>query len=97
MYAFVYCKRLNFIILQSLYKAKENEIETEHHFKALAEREYGRLKNDIKRLKDEIASLRQKKNIQEVRFEISGREHLYSRILWLVLTCTYSNSSISQE
>ncbi|XP_066049642.1 coiled-coil domain-containing protein 39 [Chamaea fasciata] len=50
---------------QSLYKAKENEIETEHHFKALAEREYERLKNDIKRLKDEIASLRQKKNIQE--------------------------------
>ncbi|NXH23829.1 CCD39 protein, partial [Myiagra hebetior] len=50
---------------QSLYKAKENEIETEHHFKALAEREYGRLKNDIKRLKDEIASLREKKNIQE--------------------------------
>ncbi|NWV35501.1 CCD39 protein, partial [Grantiella picta] len=50
---------------QSLYKAKENEIETEHHFKALAEREYGRLKNDIKRLKDEIASLRQKKNTQQ--------------------------------
>ncbi|NWW75147.1 CCD39 protein, partial [Climacteris rufus] len=50
---------------QSLYKAKENEIETEHHFKALAERECGRLKSDIKRLKDEIASLRQKKNIQE--------------------------------
>ncbi|NWY36204.1 CCD39 protein, partial [Sylvia atricapilla] len=50
---------------QSLYKAKENEIETEHHFKALAEREYGRLKNDIKRLKDEIASLRQKESIQE--------------------------------
>ncbi|NXY15328.1 CCD39 protein, partial [Atrichornis clamosus] len=50
---------------QSLYKARENEIETEHHFKALAERECGRLKSDIKRLKDEIASLRQKKNIQE--------------------------------
>ncbi|NWV13690.1 CCD39 protein, partial [Ptilonorhynchus violaceus] len=51
---------------QSLYKAKENEIETEHHFKALAERECGRLKSDIKRLKDEIASLKQKKSIQEV-------------------------------
>ncbi|NXE86507.1 CCD39 protein, partial [Menura novaehollandiae] len=50
---------------QSLYKARENEIETEYHFKALAERECGRLKSDIKRLKDEIASLRQKKNIQE--------------------------------
>uniref|UniRef100_A0A8C5X1D0 Coiled-coil domain-containing protein 39 n=1 Tax=Malurus cyaneus samueli TaxID=2593467 RepID=A0A8C5X1D0_9PASS len=50
---------------QSLYKAKESEIETEHHFKALAEREYGRLKSDIKRLKDEIAALRQKKTMQE--------------------------------
>ncbi|XP_054138320.1 coiled-coil domain-containing protein 39 [Melozone crissalis] len=50
---------------QSLYKAKESEIETEHHFKALAEREYGRLKSDIKRLKDEIASLREKRNTQE--------------------------------
>lgn len=81
--SFVYCKVLNFIILQSLYKAKENEIETENHFKALAEREYGRLKSDIKRLKDEIASLRQKKNTQEVRFDIFGREHLYCRILGL--------------
>lgn len=84
---FVYCKILNFIILQSLYKAKENEIETEHHFKALAEREYGRLKNDIKRLKDEIASLKQKKNIQEVRFEIFGWEHL--RILQNFMGCPY--------
>ncbi|XP_032862333.2 coiled-coil domain-containing protein 39 isoform X2 [Tyto alba] len=49
----------------SLYKARENEIETEKHFKALAERELGRLKSEIKRLEDEIVSLREKKNSQE--------------------------------
>ncbi|NXG79941.1 CCD39 protein, partial [Baryphthengus martii] len=50
---------------QSLYKARENEIETEQHFKSLTERERGRLKNEIKRLEDEICSLREKKNSQE--------------------------------
>ncbi|KAM6326561.1 coiled-coil domain-containing protein 39 [Podargus strigoides] len=50
---------------QSLYKARENEIETERHFKALAEREHGRLKSDIKRLEDEINALREKKKSQE--------------------------------
>ncbi|NXN34453.1 CCD39 protein, partial [Nycticryphes semicollaris] len=57
--------RQEFSFTQSLYKARENEIETEQHFKALAERECGRLKSDIKRLEDEIVSLRQKKNSQE--------------------------------
>uniref|UniRef100_A0A8C0FR73 Coiled-coil domain-containing protein 39 n=1 Tax=Bubo bubo TaxID=30461 RepID=A0A8C0FR73_BUBBB len=50
---------------QSLYKARENEIETEQHFKALAERELGHIKSEIKRLEDEIVSLREKKNSQE--------------------------------
>ncbi|XP_009998336.1 PREDICTED: coiled-coil domain-containing protein 39 [Chaetura pelagica] len=50
---------------QSLYKAKENEIETEQHLKALAEREHGRLKSEIKRLEDEIVSLRERKTSQE--------------------------------
>ncbi|NXI63675.1 CCD39 protein, partial [Anseranas semipalmata] len=54
-----------FSFTQSLYKARENEIETEQHFKALAERECGRLKNEIKQLEDEIVSLREKKNSQE--------------------------------
>ncbi|NWT67245.1 CCD39 protein, partial [Prunella himalayana] len=69
---------------QSLYKAKENEIETEHHFKALAEREYGRLKNDIKRLKDEIAALRQKKNTQEntVNKTTKKLENLKQQMSW---------------
>ncbi|NWX81722.1 CCD39 protein, partial [Nothoprocta pentlandii] len=49
----------------SLYKARANEIVTEQHFKALAERECGRLKSEIKRLEDEILFLREKKNSQE--------------------------------
>ncbi|XP_074446493.1 coiled-coil domain-containing protein 39 isoform X2 [Larus michahellis] len=57
--------RQEFSFTQSLYKARENEIETEQHFKALAERELGHLKSDIKRLEDEIVSLREKKNSQE--------------------------------
>ncbi|NXA08637.1 CCD39 protein, partial [Sapayoa aenigma] len=50
---------------QTLHNARENEIETEQHFKALAERECGRLKSDLKRLKDELVSLGEKKNRQE--------------------------------
>ncbi|NXP46622.1 CCD39 protein, partial [Heliornis fulica] len=50
---------------QSLYKARQNEIETEQHFKALAERECGHLKSKIKRLEDEILFLREKKSIHE--------------------------------
>ncbi|XP_009960534.1 PREDICTED: coiled-coil domain-containing protein 39, partial [Leptosomus discolor] len=57
--------RQEFSFTQSLYKARENEIETEQHFKVLAERERGRLKSEIKRLEDEIVSLREKKNSQE--------------------------------
>ncbi|KFO94570.1 Coiled-coil domain-containing protein 39, partial [Buceros rhinoceros silvestris] len=57
--------RQEFSFTQSLYKARENEIETEQHFKALAEREHGRLKSEIKRLEDEIVSLREKKTSQE--------------------------------
>ncbi|KFW10077.1 Coiled-coil domain-containing protein 39, partial [Eurypyga helias] len=57
--------RQEFRFMQSLYKARENEIETEQHFKALAEREHGRLKREIKRLEDEGVSLREKKTSQE--------------------------------
>ncbi|KFP26443.1 Coiled-coil domain-containing protein 39, partial [Colius striatus] len=50
---------------QSLYNAREKEIETERHLKALAEREVGRLKSEIKRLEDEMVSLREKRKSQE--------------------------------
>ncbi|NWI20846.1 CCD39 protein, partial [Crypturellus soui] len=57
--------RQEFSFTQSLYKARANEIVTEQHFKALAERECGRLKSEIKQLEDEIVFLREKKNSQE--------------------------------
>ncbi|KAM8805207.1 coiled-coil domain-containing protein 39 [Eudromia elegans] len=57
--------RQEFTFTQSLYKARANEIATEQHFKALAERECGRLRSEIKRLEDEIVFLREKKNSQE--------------------------------
>ncbi|NXF02028.1 CCD39 protein, partial [Smithornis capensis] len=50
---------------QSLRNARENEIETENHFRALAERECARLKSDLKQLQDELISLGEKKNRQE--------------------------------
>nr|XP_060623441.1 coiled-coil domain-containing protein 39 [Anolis sagrei ordinatus] len=54
-----------FNLTQSLFRARQNEIETEQHFKALAEREVGRLKSEIQRLENETVSLREKKNSQE--------------------------------
>ncbi|XP_073485009.1 coiled-coil domain-containing protein 39 [Aquarana catesbeiana] len=45
--------------------AREKEIESEEHFKTLAERESGRLKQEIQRLENELVSLREKKNNQE--------------------------------
>ncbi|XP_053316175.1 coiled-coil domain-containing protein 39 [Spea bombifrons] len=50
---------------QSLCRAREKETESEEHFKALSEREIGRLKQEIQRLENELVSLREKKNNQE--------------------------------
>ncbi|KAE8603836.1 hypothetical protein XENTR_v10014478 [Xenopus tropicalis] len=50
---------------QSLVRARENETESEEHFKTLSEREIGRLKQEIQRLENELVSLREKKNSHE--------------------------------
>uniref|UniRef100_A0A8D0KPV3 Coiled-coil domain-containing protein 39 n=1 Tax=Salvator merianae TaxID=96440 RepID=A0A8D0KPV3_SALMN len=57
--------RQEFNLTQTLFRARQNEIETEQHFKAIAEREVGRLKSEIQRLENETVSLREKKNSQE--------------------------------
>lgn len=54
------------IVLQALYKAREYEIESEEHFKAIAERELGRVKDEIQRLEKEMTAIRERKNDTEV-------------------------------
>ncbi|XP_077017256.1 coiled-coil domain-containing protein 39 [Tamandua tetradactyla] len=54
-----------FSFTQSLCKARENEIESEEHFKAIAQRELGRVKDEIQRLENEMASIREKKSDKE--------------------------------
>ncbi|XP_006884213.1 PREDICTED: coiled-coil domain-containing protein 39-like [Elephantulus edwardii] len=50
---------------QSLCKAREHEIESEEHFKAIAERELGRMTSEIQQLKNEVASIQGQKNDKE--------------------------------
>lgn len=47
-------------------KARENEIDTEDHMFKIAEREEGRLFQEISRLQKEMDELKERKNIYEV-------------------------------
>ncbi|XP_036301347.1 coiled-coil domain-containing protein 39 [Pipistrellus kuhlii] len=57
--------RQEFLFTQSLCRAREHEIESEDHFKIIAERELSRVKNEIKRLEDDMTSIQEKKSDRE--------------------------------
>ncbi|KAL1777520.1 coiled-coil domain-containing protein 39 [Sigmodon hispidus] len=54
-----------FLFTQALYKAREYEIESEEHFKAIAERELGRVKDEIQKLEKEMATIQERKSDKE--------------------------------
>ena len=57
---------ISFCFSQNLCRARANEIETEDHMKLVAQREKGRLKQEILRLENDLADLKERKNMYEV-------------------------------
>lgn len=52
---------------QGIINARKNEVETENHLLKLAEREEGRLQQEINRLQKDHENLKERRNIHEVR------------------------------
>jgi hypothetical protein len=52
----------SFLLLQRLFTARKNEAETEEHLKMLNEREFGRLKQDILRLENDLTGTKDRKS-----------------------------------
>lgn len=68
------CQLLVLSYRQAVSRAREREIETENHMVLVAQREEGRLKQEIKRLENDLAELQERKNIHEV----GCRQHLFT-------------------
>ena len=75
---------LLFNFIQGLLNARKKEIETEEHLHKIAEREEGRLGQEIKRLQHELDDLKEKKNMYENNiFKQTQRlEDLKSQMNW---------------
>ena len=54
------------ISAQRLLEARRNELATENHLKAIAERENGRLYQENERLENQLEKLKEKRNLHEV-------------------------------
>ncbi|XP_074657844.1 coiled-coil domain-containing protein 39-like [Tubulanus polymorphus] len=69
---------------QGLVNARIKELETETHLKKVAEREGGRLKQEIQRLNKELEELKEKKNISENNIfrQTQRLEELKSQMNW---------------
>ena len=66
--------------LQGLVGARKKEIQTEEHLKKIAEREEGRLEQEVQRLQREMEELKERKNIYEVNATIKNHNNRYRQL-----------------
>ncbi|KAJ8030943.1 Coiled-coil domain-containing protein 39 [Holothuria leucospilota] len=69
---------------QGISRAREKEIETENHMLLVAQREEGRLKQEIQRLENNLADLQERKNIHEnsIFKNTQKLEEMKSQLKW---------------
>ncbi|XP_041482554.1 coiled-coil domain-containing protein 39-like [Lytechinus variegatus] len=69
---------------QNVCRARDKEIETENHMKLVAQREEGRLKQEIVRLENDLGDIKERKNIhQNTIFKNTQKlEELKSQLNW---------------
>lgn len=70
---------------QNLVGAREKEIESEDHLLKIADREEGRLNQEISRIQKEMEELKEQKNIYEVRCD--GQEYIFNHLMHQMLDC----------
>ena len=67
-------------------RARGNELDTENHMSLVASREAGRLKQEIQRLENDLADIKERRNIHEVNYLEFPSFFLFLRFLQLLPT-----------